>query len=560
MDKDINTIFDHNIKLLSEIDKIIYYFHTQNYDKALRTATIVIDQISSYIELLLSQAEYFNENEFLVQPEAFMNIMGGLLEAQKSMDFVLLADLYEAQVSPLLLRLQEVIVSKEDISFHEHNYKESILSIEQKDYELAKLLASQPEYLSLMEHGYSVEPTSSGLMTVAVTENNKKYYFHSNNKTLNEAFTLAQSWYLEEKTEYIIYGLGFGYHAKELSELDDNISIEVYESDINMLQLACAFSEFKSIMNNPKIKIIYDPDFSKLVNRIGNINEETEIVIHYPSLRHIKDSILREKLEDYFIQYSSVKNQRRILNSNFNENILHYDQVIDDLKCEFSGKDLYIIAAGPSLDKNYLQLKNVNREKSIILASGTVFRKLIYEGITPDYVIVTDPNPRVYAQIAGLENNQVPMLLLSTAYKDFAKKYQGRKYLICQKDYSNAEEYAKQNKYELYQTGGSVSTTALDIGIHLGCSKIIFLGLDLGFPGNLVHASGTSRINLESTENLIQVPDVHGNLIYTTKVLHVYQRWIEKRITDVENIEFIDATEGGVLVKGMKIKKLSDVI
>jgi Uncharacterized protein conserved in bacteria len=92
------------------------------------------------------------------------------------------------------------------------------------------------------------------------------------------------------------------------------------------------------------------------------------------------------------------------------------------------------------------------------------------------------------------------MLCLFTTYKGFAKNYRGEIYLICQKDYP------------------------------------------------------------ESTEGLKQITDINGELIYTTKILDMYRRWIENIIKDVKCIEFIDATEGGALIKGIKIKKLSEVI
>jgi hypothetical protein len=146
------------------------------------------------------------------------------------------------------------------------------------------------------------------------------------------------------------------------------------------------------------------------------------------------------------------------------------------------------------------------------------------------------------------------MLFLSTAYREFAEKYNGDKYIIMQKGYDKAEEFAKDNGYNLYETGGSVSTTALEIGIRLGCRSIIFLGLDLAYTDDYVHASGTSRRELDDSSNLIEAIDIYGNTIKTTKVLNIYRRWIEERIKDIRDIEIIDATEGGVRIKGMVYK------
>lgn len=169
-------------------------------------------------------------------------------------------------------------------------------------------------------------------------------------------------------------------------------------------------------------------------------------------------------------------------------------------------------------------------------------------------------NQRVIYQVTGLEDNPAKMILLSTVYKGFANIYKNTKYITFQKDFDLAEEYCKEKGYHLYQTGGSVSTTALDIGITLGVKRIIFLGLDLAFTNNYVHAEGTLSRELSGTDNLRQVKDINGELIYTSKSLDYYRRWIEKRIKSMKGVEIIDATEGGAMIDGMSVKKLSEVI
>ena len=561
MENIIREIFYSNIQLLRQTDKIVYYFRIQNYDAALRTVTEVLNQMDTYILSLLTNKDYFNDGNSIISQEYLIGMLDGFLNAQESKDYILLADLYEIQFAPFVLQLQEIIIHKEETLLEESLYQKNINVIQLHYPELCKNLISFPDLSKLNKEGYEIELTACGLKTLARYDKNIKYYFHSNNQVFREGFELANSWYLsaEEKSEYIIYGYGLGYHVKELSNLDRNIKIEIYESDINIIQLACVYTELTSISNNPNINLIYDPDFSKIFNRIKSLGSDTEFVIHYPSLRNIKNPSIRKSMENYFIQYSSMNNQRRLLNGNFNENILNYDSMMNELRETFSGRDLYIVASGPSLDKNFMQLREI-RKNAIILATGTVLKKLINAGITPDYFIVTDANSRVYEQISGFENIQVPMLLLSTAFKDFAKKYQGKKYMICQKDYSKAEKYASLKGDMLFETGGSVSTTALDIGISFGCRRIIFVGLDLAYTDNFVHANDTSQRDLICTEGLWQVEDIYGNMVYTNRTLDIYRGWIEKRIRGVENVEFIDATEGGAKIQGMKIMKLSECI
>lgn len=82
-------------------------------------------------------------------------------------------------------------------------------------------------------------------------------------------------------------------------------------------------------------------------------------MIHSPSLKNIKNKKIREKLEDYFVSYSSINNQLHKLDSNFNKNIKLYDKFIDNIKAQLFEKDLYIVTAGPSLNSDFLELKKV---------------------------------------------------------------------------------------------------------------------------------------------------------------------------------------------------------
>ena len=216
------------------------------------------------------------------------------------------------------------------------------------------------------------------------------------------------------------------------------------------------------------------------------------------------------------------------------------------------------------------------------------FQKLLKNGIRPDYVIETDANARIGWHFRETWNETVPMLLLSTAAHDLVNNYAGEKYLVFQKDYPKAEKYVaehlqngnvrkenltneesvldssvKESMCQLYETGGSVMTTALDIAIRLGCKKIVFLGLDLAYTDNFAHASDTSRREItKGTESYKQAEDINGKMVLTSKPFEIYRKWIEKRIERERNttIQFIDATEGGAKIRGTKIVTLKEVL
>lgn len=555
-------IFEKNIKIINLINSTTKYIRKQNFYRGLHFSEQVINELVSNIDNIFLNKDYFNKDVLLVDENTINDMLNQLLDAQANKDLVLVADLYDMLLKPFLLSLQNFLIYHEpyeglcDDSIYEKNIK-LLASINES---LANKLLNEcetPE--SLLDRGYSVEFTSCGLITLAGMHENTKYYLHSNINPVEEAFSMAEEWFDCNISEYFVYGLGLGYHIEELIKLDNSASITIYEGDINVIQLACACCNLEYILNNYNISINYDPNYKEVSNVLDSLNQNQSLVIHYPSIRNIKNFDIKEQLEDYFINYHSIKNQINYLNINFRNNMRQEFCVMDDIKNEFENKNLFIIAAGPSLDKNFLELKNIPNN-SLILATGSVLKKLLSENIIPDFIIISDSTELVYQQIEGLEDLQIPIILLSTAYYKIAKNYNGKKYLVFQESYTGAKEYALENGYRLYESGGSVTCVALDIGIKCNCNRIIFLGLDLAYTNNRHHASNTVKETKLSDKDLRKIKSYEGGYVLTGKNLDIYRKWIENRIKSIKNIELINATEGGAEIEYLKKMNMKDVI
>ncbi|MGB4658205.1 MAG: hypothetical protein WBI07_03370 [Mobilitalea sp.] len=284
MTENIQTIFEDNIKLLGDMNKAVYYFREQQFDKALILLANSIDQVKYVIESIVENREYFN----LVDTKSMLEMTTGLLEAKKNRDFILIADLVELQLINFLTSVQELIISKEEIIFDEEKYKENIHLLIENGIGFEQKLIQTIDTAELLASGYRVEFSSCGLMTLAARNEESKFYFHTNCQVQLEAFILAKNWYQKDRKNYVIYGFGLGYHIAQLCQLAPEAQIEVYEADKNVLQLACAFTEVGELLTNPKIKLIYDPDLELLQKRILKIGTEEVLHVHYPSYKNIR--------------------------------------------------------------------------------------------------------------------------------------------------------------------------------------------------------------------------------------------------------------------------------
>lgn len=301
MKSNARTIFYMNTELMGLADKAVHYFREQQYDKALALVAETIDSISYITEAVITDSQYFNT----ISTESLLELVTGIIAAKRNKDFVLLADLYEMQLLAILKKIQKIIINKEDFLYKENEYKENIKLLSRKVPRLGGILKDGLNPDVLLQKGYRVEITPSGLMTLGAGRDGEQYYFHTNNRIIYEAFLLANHWYSERTECYIIYGFGFGYHITELKKLAKPARIEVYESDGNILQLACAFTDLKSLLQDSDIALYYDPEFLQLKERMEDLGEKEQVRIHYPSLNNINDPQAKEMLESY-IHWSKI--------------------------------------------------------------------------------------------------------------------------------------------------------------------------------------------------------------------------------------------------------------
>lgn len=408
---------------------------------------------------------------------------------------------------------------------------------------------------------YRLEYTECAALTVAKKANEKSFYLHSNCNPWQEAFLWAESQSEVGIETYHIAGLGLGYHAILLAE-NPLLHVIVYEEDQKMIDFFQKKVATKMPENANQIEIVYDPEYRNFYEISCQLDERKEkISMYYPSIQTIQDAGLNRKMKQLFLQLDNVKYWKNNFAINFAYNNSHIDEGIKELQQELAGKKVYLIAGGPSLDKNITLLKE-RKKDSIIMTVGTSLRKCIREKIKPDYVIITDPKPYVHKQIEGLEECDVPLILLSTAYAHVARDYKGKKYILYQKGFEMAEQFSTMKGFPMVETGGSVTTTALDLCISCNVKKVVFLGLDLAFTEGKTHHE-IARED-EIGEATIQIPDIYGNLVGTAENLNQYRMWIERRIEKAGKngcaIKFVDATEGGARIQGTVIQTLRDEI
>jgi hypothetical protein len=129
--------------------------------------------------------------------------------------------------------------------------------------------------------------------------------------------------------------------------------------------------------------------------------------------------------------------------------------------------------------------------------------------------------------------------------------------------------------------GGSVATTAFTLALRWKCEPVVFLGLDLSFPGGNyyvatstdgdaraeVSADGTMKVAGWSSDfharksrggpaapraRLIELPGWNGGTVPSSFLFGLYRRWFIDAMTHYPNLAVYNCTEGGCYIDGMQ--------
>ena len=315
MQTDVRKLFEVNKDLIGAVDRAVCFFRTGMYDMALECVADTAEAINTVSDAVIQDREYFES----ISTDCIGEMIESVVNATKNKDYTLLADLYDMQLASFVCGIQEHILSREQFLFFDQDrFKENIqalkavlremieerddLSVDAQKRFRVNLNARLDEMLepeALIKKGFNLEFTSSGYMTIAAPFGNGSIYLHSNGRVVSESVQLALSWFDPMVDEYMVVGFGMGYHVEELRRLAPSKRIIVYESDLDVLRLYCAFGGEAKLLSCDGIFIVYDSDMSVLERRLHGtapqnpgkyvfMSEEGKVVklcIHYPSYR-----------------------------------------------------------------------------------------------------------------------------------------------------------------------------------------------------------------------------------------------------------------------------------
>lgn len=581
-------------QLLVLIDRASGLFYRQDYFNGINYGSRIIRLLSQLLTVPDSTEQRGTAPDGAGQAAVFCGRLTAclplLLQYQETADYIGMADVYCMQIKPVCEAWRDSLRAagtwQTVTDFYERNYS----AADEKTRCMLDEICAQEEDIP---ENYQMIESAVGSFTLQIRQKNGALLLSSQNDPYEEAVQLADAYCKENVPQYALLGLGMGYLAQAVCERENVYQLRVFEHDPYVVKAAFHYADLTALLKT--VQVVYDPMLKQFSEMIAAGKEDTGVIIHRPSMMNIANEMLRDKVQNFFLHDSSIKSQGKKLYGNFYRNTTHEALAgvctLDTLKEKFCGRNMLLIAGGPSLEQDIAFLqecsedytvttyseegvqqqllsellieKNGHREAEeyIVVCVGTVLGRLLVSGICPDYVVMTDPQENMVSQTAGIDTSKLSLIYLPTLYYQVAENWKGAKYMGLQKGFELSERRAAEAGEMLYETGGSVATFAFDMGLRFGCKRIVCLGLDLAFVDNKRHAGEAAGIQKTGAE-FKKVASVSGTSLLTSRNLDNYRLWLERRIAHrtakEQRTELINAS-GGALIHGMQHKPLKEL-
>ncbi|MFT4553577.1 MAG: hypothetical protein ACI9S8_002218 [Chlamydiales bacterium] len=459
--------------------------------------------------------------------------------------------------------------------------KQNLILLEERFPDIVTKLQSSPiESMTICE-------TKRGETNASYSFQGKTEYLHSNYSAEKETKKWLSSIDLSDINVLVIYGIGLGYSFKELKSWLNNSSVRhlvYFEDDLAVLEALLKMPDSYELLAHPRVKITFlDNDdisrslaFDLFTLFFNNLKEKITPLPHYLAHKSkhfdtfrdglVKSHIMVHQAQPEYL-YFGVKYLINFYSTILSLNSSH---IGEKLQNTFPQIPAIICGAGPSLQKNAHVLKTL-QNKALIFAPGSSISALDKYGIEPHFGGSADAHPAQYGRMVNHSNYEMPVIYKSRINQHAYHALHGpRIYSYGNTHYpilDQLEQKLNLHKHIL-DNGLSMQHHLTEWACFLGCNPIIYVGLDLAFTDNLMYAEGVhaeSDVNKFSSEQnpllddvCVLKKDIYGNPV------HTYMKW-EFEADHSSHFPqkypgqtFINATEGGIGIRGIPNKTLSE--
>lgn len=419
---------------------------------------------------------------------------------------------------------------------------------------------------------------------------------HSKYNPVNEAqrFIEANASQIEASDHVLFYGVGLGYHVKEVQMKYPEKIISVYEPIVEVYEEFQKNAAEIGVSINEIANQYVEHSEGDLVEHLSNFSinfAQRVFLLQLPIYENIaKDEyasfseLYRRFLKD---KYSNTRVEVRFkdswaINALINvKSTFETPNILEQKNNIFKGKPVLLVSAGPSLSDEIENIRYIKKNGlAFIFAVGSANRALIANDIHPDAVLSYDPqshNHMVFQELREKQINDIPLLYGTTVGYETVQTFPGPlAYFVVEKDKLTPLLHNVQST--TINDSATIANVTLQLLNKLDVGKIILVGQNFAYKGNQFYAKGISRwtpkkertgeepeqVDGELFEKdlvaVFDVESVDGCQVQTNPTFDLMRREMELYISTLPNINIVNTTIGGAKIANAPFQSLESII
>jgi hypothetical protein len=276
------------------------------------------------------------------------------------------------------------------------------------------------------------------------------------------------------------------------------------------------------------------------------------------------------------------------------ENLLKNKALFIKGNPDLAGLAVFVVGAGPSLDKNVGDLKLVS-ERGVILCVDAALRFLLESGVKPEFCMMIDGSEKMVDMVKGCDTEGITLVCTPSACPAVVADWKGPRFFVntpyvggdrkhnmfpftrdvrTTREMKQGEELVLHENYEVnfegvntvVSCGGNVSTAAHHFALtHLRGQVAVFVGMDYSWKYESHHYCGHDHAdNAKARSGVFGAApsgthkDSNGDDVNTNLSLLAFKRWHEQFARQARG-SVANATEGGILGIDQKGEKMDCV-
>ncbi|MEQ1909997.1 MAG: 6-hydroxymethylpterin diphosphokinase MptE-like protein [Vicinamibacterales bacterium] len=352
-----------------------------------------------------------------------------------------------------------------------------------------------------------------------------------------------------------LIGVGLGYVVDELLRRRADVRVVALEVLPDLLRLWQSRCDLTPLLSSGQLAIGVDPAFElPTAGWPASAIVDDALVIVPPMIAHHWAPAVeraRRAVNQFMFERRANEEARQRLAPMYLEHTLRNLPAIarsadvSALDGVAGGDPLVLCGAGPSLDRLLPELR-AGRDRAWYVALDTSVRPLLSAGIVPDLVVSIDPTPMNGRHLLNLRTRRRPWLVAETSLDPSAMTgFHGRTF-ACRVNRTDPWPWLETLDVAptVVRAWGSVLTTACDVIMRMGPSRVAFAGIDLAFTNGQPYCRGTAfeedweaqrqRDGLHTIEDVwkarlqghtIEEPDVNGQPTRTAGHMIAFRNW-----------------------------------